>query len=410
MAREAMGPGESTVIGGGRMSTAGATMTNGYLITATSLCDIHYPTSCHVSPEVVPPGLAVAEQRRRAGRDLLVAIVAGMEVTVRVGLGLDFPAFHARGWHTPGVAGVFGAAAAAGVGLALDERRLAHAFGIAGSQTAGTDAQHGTPTIKFHQARAALAGLLAAELAAVGLTAMDDILTHPTGGTFATHSHGGDPAAATAGLGEKWALLDLSLRRWPLSTLQLNVVDCMLDLADGHEVSPGDVATIRLRLSLDAYRQHGEVAFNDSAEARKSARYLAAVALHDRTCGPAQFSAARLNDPALIRFATERIEVAEDEGLAGRAVRVEATLRSGERRTIHRDVPHGESTDPLSREEIREKLRATAAPHLSPERVARVVDLVSDLERQESVAPLLAALSPRDDRNITSRRPGGPGP
>ena len=80
---------ESSVIGGDRLSLAGATMLNGYLITAVTMCDIHRSTLTHVTPEVIPPALAIAERDGLSGRDLLVAIAAGCEITTRVGLGLD---------------------------------------------------------------------------------------------------------------------------------------------------------------------------------------------------------------------------------------------------------------------------------------------------------------------------------
>jgi len=94
---------ESSIIGGDRSSLAGACMLNGYLITAVTMCDAHRPTLTHITPEVVPPALAIAERDAASGRDLLVALAAGCEITTRVGVGIDYPEFRARGWHGPGV-------------------------------------------------------------------------------------------------------------------------------------------------------------------------------------------------------------------------------------------------------------------------------------------------------------------
>ena len=90
---------ESSVIGGDRLSLAGATLLNGYLVTAVTMCDVHRSTLTHVTPEVMPPALAIAERDALSGRDLLVAIAAGCEVTTRIGIGLDYPAFRAKGWQ-----------------------------------------------------------------------------------------------------------------------------------------------------------------------------------------------------------------------------------------------------------------------------------------------------------------------
>src|SRR5262249_60421508 len=100
-----------------------------------------------------------------AGPDPLVGIAAGCEVTTRSRIGRDSPAFRAKGWHGPGVLGPFGAAAAVGRLRRFDAETMARAFGLAGSQAAGTFAAWGTPTVKFHQCRGALSGLIAALLA-----------------------------------------------------------------------------------------------------------------------------------------------------------------------------------------------------------------------------------------------------
>src|SRR5258708_7311320 len=68
---------ESTVIAGETLSLAGATILNGYLVTAVTMCDVHRPTLTHVTPEVMPPALAIAERDGSSGRDLLVASPAG---------------------------------------------------------------------------------------------------------------------------------------------------------------------------------------------------------------------------------------------------------------------------------------------------------------------------------------------
>lgn len=88
---------EASLIGGGKLSLAGATVMNGYLMTAVTMCDVHRPTLTHITPEVIPPALAIGERYGVSGRDFLTAVIAGCEVTTRVGVGLDFPAFRGMG-------------------------------------------------------------------------------------------------------------------------------------------------------------------------------------------------------------------------------------------------------------------------------------------------------------------------
>src|ERR1700752_2419161 len=74
---------ETSIIGGDRLSLAGATLLNGYLITAVTMCDVHRPTLTHITPGVIPPALLIAERDGLSGADLLAAIAAGSEVMTR---------------------------------------------------------------------------------------------------------------------------------------------------------------------------------------------------------------------------------------------------------------------------------------------------------------------------------------
>ncbi len=405
-ARELMSAGDSTVLGSDPLSLAGATMANGYLISAVSVCDVHRPTLCHVTPGVVPPVLAVAEKRDASGRELGTAIATGLEITTRVGLGLNYPVFRARGWHSPGVAGPFGAAAATGNLLELGDEIMVHALGIAGSQSAGSFAQLGSPTIKFSQARGALAGLLAAYLARAGFTSTEEILLHPDGGLFRTHSDGGDPKAATRGLGERWELENISLRKWPVGAYLQSVVSVLLPLVGDHDVKFERVRRLRVTLSPEAFRLHGSVGWADGFRARLSARYLAAVVVHDRRCWLDQFTAERITDRTLGDFARERVNIFEDAGLGDTAVSAELELADGTSLTAQRQVPRGDAADPLTRAEIADKFRKSSAGRLEPDAAAAAIEFVDGLERQPSVRPLLRLLAPNADLGRPNSTPG----
>src|SRR5205814_3818906 len=202
---------------------------------AVTLCDVHRPPLCHTTPQVVPPALAIAERNGASGRALTAPIVAGLETTVRIGLGTKYPAFRARGWHSPGVIGPFGGAAATGKLLRLDAEQQRNAFGLAGSQSAGTFAHWGTPTIKFHQSRAALSGLMAGLLAAQGFLASAEVLAHKDGGIFNAYSDGGQPDAVIADLGKRWALEQIALRLWPAASSIQTVITALFALIKAHD-------------------------------------------------------------------------------------------------------------------------------------------------------------------------------
>lgn len=388
-----LGDGSTTVIGGQSMGAGGAVLLNGYQITASTVCDVYRPSSCHITPEVLPPALAVAEAFHVDGSTFLTAFAIGLEVTTRVGVGLGFPAFRARGWHSPGVIGPFGGAAAVARILNLDKDRTRAALGLAGSQSAGTQAQYGTPTIKFHQSRGALSGYLAGMLAAQGFTSSDEIFTHPDGGLLNTYSDGGDPAALVRGLGSAWELEVISLRPWPAASAIQSVVGATVDLIRDYGPLPEDIHSLHIGLAETPYTRHGEMPWNDRFQALLSARYCSAVTLFDRRCWLDQFETDRLRDPELDRFARETIQVGISDEVSENGAQLDVTLKNGSTIKVYRDVPKGDPEDPLSREELVEKFSNASKTVIAASDSENVLDMLFNIEQLDDVSRLCSLLS-----------------
>jgi 2-methylcitrate dehydratase PrpD len=384
---------EASVIGGDRLSLAGATLFNGYLITAVTMCDVHRPTMTHITPEVIPPALLIAERDGLSGADLLAAIAAGSEVMTRIGISLDPAAFRAKGWHGPGVLGPFGAAAAVGRLLRFDSECLARAFGLAGSQAAGTFAAWGTPTVKFHQCRGALSGLLAALLAQQGFVATKEFLSAPDGGLYRSYADGGKPELATAELGQRFELEQIALRLWPSASLLQGMNTALFDLIAQEPPEPARVRKLIVSLSKPAFTMHGALArYQGKFEALISAHYTAAAILYDRALTLAQFEPERYNDLALRRAAAEQVEVRQEPALNGVEAAVEIELSDGARRSVRSIHPRGSFENPLARGEIEEKLRTYAKGRISDTAVEEVIGMVATLETLSSVRPLMDLL------------------
>lgn len=371
---------EASVFGGDRLSLAGATMLNGYLVTAVTVCDVHRPTLYHTTPQVIPPALAIAERDGASGKALLTAITAGLETSVRVANGTNYAAFRSRGWHSPGVVGPFGGAAAVGSlrGLSADTQLMA--FGLAGSQSAGTFAHWGTPTIKFHQCRGALSGLMAGLLAETGFLASKEILSHKDGGIYNAYSDGGKPELVTAGLGKQWQLEQISLRLWPAASSVQSVITALLALAEKHDLKPAEIAEVRVALSKGVHDMHGTLAWDDKFKALLSMPYITSVVLHDRACWLDQFEPARIADKAVDAFARDKVKVRADAAVQGTAAIVEIQTNAGATYTDNRPVAKGDAADPLSRAEIVGKLTTAARGVIPPTAVERIIALVDGLE------------------------------
>jgi 2-methylcitrate dehydratase PrpD len=396
---------ESSVIGGEALSLAGATLLNGYLVTAVTMCDVHRPTLTHVTPEVMPPALAIAERDGLSGRDLIVATAAGCEVTTRIGVGLDYPAFRAKGWHGPGVLGPFGAAAAVGRLRRFDTETMAKAFGLAGSQAAGTFAAWGTPTVKFHQCRGALSGLLAALLAEQKFLATLEFLTASDGGLYNVYANGGRPEAVTADLGKRWELAQIALRLWPSASSIQGMNTALFDLIERHKIDPAKVKKVRIALSQPTFDLHGKLAhYKGKFDALISGHYTAAVILHDQELTLAQFEPARYDDPKMRRAAAEQIELHADPALSGVEAVAEIEMEDATL-NAHCQHPRGSPENPLSRGEIEGKFRTYADGVLSPSVIAATIDAVANLENLGSVRKLMEMLRAVPRRAQAERAP-----
>jgi 2-methylcitrate dehydratase PrpD len=384
---------ESSVIGSEPLSLAGATLLNAYLVTATTMCDVHRETMTHVTPEVVPPALAIAERDGLNGRALLAAIAAGCEVTTRVGIGTDYPKFRARGWHGPGIFGPFGSAAAVGSLLKFDTDTMARTFGLAGSQAAGTFAAWGTPTVKFHQCRGALSGLMAALLAQQQFVATREFLTAKDGGLYNTYVEGGKPELVTADLGSRWELEQIAMRLWPSATLIQGMNTALFDILDKQKVDAAQIRKVRVGMSKPAFDMHGGFnIYKAKFEALLSAHYTAAAILHDRSLTLAQFEAKRYDDPKLRRFAAEQVEVRADGSVSGSQAVVDIEMADGKTLSARCQHPLGSFENPLSRGQIEHKFCTYAKDFLPDNHVAEVIGAVDRLEDFGSVRRLMDLL------------------
>ncbi len=171
-----------------KVDMASAALLNGITSHTFDFDDTHLKTIIHPAGPVASAVLAMAEhignttgnELRVSGRDMIDALVLGIDVSCRVGNAM-YPDHYDRGWHITGSTGTLGAAAACARLLKLDVQQTAMALGIAASQPVGMREQFGTMTKPFHPGAAARAGLMSALLASKGYTASPKALEAPRG-------------------------------------------------------------------------------------------------------------------------------------------------------------------------------------------------------------------------------------
>lgn len=400
-ARAAGGLGDATIIGSPeRLSLLGASLLNAYQITAVTVCDTYVPAHVHIAPEIIPPALALVERDRLDGKALLTAIAIGAEVATRVAAGIDYSVAGPRGWHFPGIVGPFGAAAAVGYLRNLTPLQMRNAFGLAGSQAAGTWASWGTPAVKFHQSRGAGSGLLAGLLAEQDFISSAEILAHPDGGIFAAYSDGGNPQAVVADLGKRFELEQISLRLWPGGTPLQPTLTAVFDLIRGEQPVFDAIEHVRIDVAPDVYEAHARFAEPEGTfEALLSYPFTVASALRDGRFWLDSLSSSQVGDPGLNRFMRERIELVSNADLDRERSRVEVLLAGGQTISARADAAKGTPGNPAVLADLRAKYKRCVDGRLSDADADELLDLLVRVDELEKLDRLFELLGSAHRRN-----------
>jgi 2-methylcitrate dehydratase PrpD len=320
--------------------------------------DVHNGSVFHPAAVVFAPALAVAQALQRSGSELLTAAVAGYEVGIRVGEFLGRS--HYKVFHTTGTAGTLAAAAAVGVLLRLTPQQMAHAFGSAGTQSAGLweFLRDGADSKQLHTAHAAAAGLSAAYLAADGFTGAARILDGARG-MAAGMSSDADPLRLTDRLGTRWATAETSFKFHASCRHTHPAADALLELMREARLAASDIAQVTARVHQGAIDVLGPVTDPQTVHQSKFSMgtVLALVALHGRA-GMTEFDA-HYRDPATLAL-RDRVRMALDAEVdaaypARWIGKVEVTTRDGRRLTARVDEPKGDPGNTLSRSELEDK-------------------------------------------------------
>jgi 2-methylcitrate dehydratase PrpD len=177
-----------------RAEAAWAALANGVAAHGLDMDDVENRSSLHPGVVVFPAVLALSEQLASPPTDIYAAVVAGYEITLRVGAALDPASAYERGFHPTAICGALGAVAASARLLKLSPLQTEMALGIAGSMAAGSMAylHEGAWTKRLHPGWASHAGIIAARLAAAGFDGPIAILESRYG-FLSAYSPNGNP-------------------------------------------------------------------------------------------------------------------------------------------------------------------------------------------------------------------------
>ena len=385
--RETGGNPEASLIGHGPgLPALSAALVNGAAGHALDYDDVNLAMPGHPSVAILPGLLALAEQRRSSGRDVIAAFVAGYETACRIGSAMR-PGHYDLGFHATGTVGCLGAAAACARLLGLDAEVTGQALGIAGTQAAGLKSQFGTMCKPFHAGKASHNGLLAARLAARGFSSRPDIVECEQG--FAL-THGPDfrPEAALADPPNGFHILANLFKYHAACYLTHGPIESaravrQQAVRDQHGVRPEQIAQIRLKLDRSCDRVCNIPAPTDGLESKFSLRQTVAMALTGTdTASLGAYSAATANDPGLVAL-RDKITLDFQDGWPQAAAEIEVVLSDGRVLCAGHDAGVPMADVAAQGERLAAKFDALAEPVLG---TARARELRNAIERLDAIA------------------------
>jgi 2-methylcitrate dehydratase PrpD len=385
------GPPQAAVLGRTeRLDILNAALINGISSHVLDYDDTH-ARAVHPSAPVLPALLALAEWRGLSGADLVHAFVLGVETECRIGLSV-FPEHYEIGWHITGTAGVFGAAAAAGKLLGLNEQQLTWALGIAATQSSGLREMFGTMCKSLHPGRAAQNGLTAALLAQRGFTSSEQGIEAPRG--FArVMSTKFEPAIITEGLGEHYELSLNMYKPYACGLVVHAAIDGCIQLKREHHLRPADIERVELTTNPLVPELCGKRAPANGLEGKFSVYHAAAVALIEEAAGEPQFSDAVVTRPDVVAV-RERVFATADASVRKLEAHVSIIMKDG--RVLKKHVEHALGTveRPMSDGDLEAKFRVLTDGILSRAQSDRIITLCWGITELENAAALALAAVP----------------
>ncbi len=387
------GPAQAAVMGRSeRLDILHAALVNGIGSHVLDFDDTH-ARAIHPSAPVLPALMAYAEWRPITGKNLIHAFVLGVEAEERVGLSV-FPEHYAIGWHITGTAGVFGAAAAAGRLLGLDERQMCWALGTAATQAAGLREMFGTMCKSLHPGRAAQNGLISALLAAKNFTSSEQAIEAPRGFGHVTSTRF-DPSVITEGLGQRYEILSNMYKPYACGLVVHAAIDGCIELTREHRLAPDEIERVNLTVSPLVLELTGKRSPRSGLEGKFSVYHAAAVGIIHGAAGEAQFSDEVVRDSRVIAL-RDRVFASEDGAIGRTEARVSMRLRDGRR--LDRHVAHARGTleRPMSDADLEAKFRGLVTGILPEQQMAELIAACWSLESLEDAGDIARLASCRE--------------
>ena len=356
--------------------------------------DLHNSSVFHPATVVFPPALACAQAIGASGKEFLLAAIAGYEVGIRVGEFLGRS--HYKIFHTTSTAGTLAAAAAVGRLLKLNPEQMLHAFGSAGTQSAGLweFLRDAADSKQLHTAHAASTGLMSAYIAQAGFTGAQHILEGKQG-LAAGMSSDADPSKLTDRLGTRWAIAETSFKYHASCRHTHPAADALLQVMLSNHLHADDIAKVETFVHQGAIDVLGPVTNPSTVHQSKfSMGTVLALVAYYQFAGLQEFDE-HFHDQAICAFrdrVTMTLDPEVDAAYPQRwTCKVKVHLHNGQILDGHIDEPKGDPGNSLSRAELTDKAMRLAAysKGANPEEMQKAIDRLWNIRKEVKMGPLL---------------------
>ncbi len=377
-----------------KVDMASAALINGITSHTFDFDDTHLKTIIHPAGPVASALLALAEGlsgtaavqgRVISGRELIDALVIGIDVSCRVGNAM-YPDHYDRGWHITGSTGTLGAAAGCARLLKLDAQKTQMALGIAASQPVGMREQFGSMTKPLHPGAAARAGLMSALLAAQGFTASPKALEAPRG-MMQTNSTKNDWNEITHELGQRFEISFNTYKPFACGIVIHPTIDAASQLrAQG--VKPDEVERIELKVHSLVLELTGKKEPQDGLQAKFSVYHGCAAGLMVGQATEDEYHDAFVTRADMVAL-RRKVVATVDDSIHEASADVTAVLKDGRR--VHLFVKNaiGSLENPMTDAMLEGKFHGLCDPVLGAAQSQRLIGAAWGIARADSLANLL---------------------
>lgn len=380
----ALSPGGNVLVPGADapMHVTSAALAYGTLGHGIELDEVHLPSRQHVGATVGGTVLALGQKLDASLAQLREALLVGYEVAGHMGIAVDNNRLLDRNFHLSGVVSVFGCTAAAARLLRLSAEEVYHALGLAASQASGTLAWH---TESHHMSKsfqcgvAARNGVSAAVLAQQSYQGPGAVFAGPCNVFKAFRGEDPDPADWYRGLGNKFEVLNSSMKLYASGRPMHAALDALLAIMKREAIGPEDIEAMEVRMPPGAARiVDGN--YTNSIDCRT----VMATAALDEKFGLDQADDERMGRRD-VQSLKERIRLIHDTALDpyfphNFPAAVSVRCRNGRQAAETVIAATGERDRPMAVEAIQEKFASLAEPVLGREGVNQVLKLVMSPE------------------------------